>query len=78
MVGYDDFYLGEHAAAVTALLQADQQDPFVLALLGQANERLGHADRAREYYGKVLQSSSHAVNGAFARPLARKRLDTGR
>lgn len=72
--GYLDFYLNDARAAVDALKQADQQDPFILVLLGQASEKLGHPDEAREYYSKVLQSSSHAVNSAFARPLARQKL----
>lgn len=74
LVGYDAFHLGDTAAAVAHLEQADQKDPFILFLLAEAHERLGDADRAREYYAKVLASSSHAIAAAFARPVARQKL----
>ncbi|MEO8482251.1 MAG: tetratricopeptide repeat protein [Acidobacteriota bacterium] len=74
LLGYVDFYLGNYAAAQKALEQADQKDPFILLLLAQSHEALGHADEARDYYQRVLGSSSHAVNNAFARPIARAKL----
>jgi len=76
--GYVDFYLKDVPAAVSALEQADQADPFVLVLLGQAHDDLGNADRAAAYYRQVLQSTSHAVNNAIARPIARERLSPRR
>jgi len=60
---------------VDQLEQADQDDPFILLLLAEASERLGDEERALEYYRGVLASNSHAVNIAFARPIAR--LKTG-
>jgi tetratricopeptide (TPR) repeat protein len=78
LVGYVELYLTAPAAAVAALEQADQTDPFVLVLLGQAHEALGDVDRATEYYRQALQSTSHAVNNAIARPIARERLSRGR
>jgi tetratricopeptide (TPR) repeat protein len=72
--GYVDVYLKQPGAAVSVLKQADQADPFVLVLLGQAHEELGDADRAAEYYRLALQSTSHAVGNAIARPFARERL----
>jgi tetratricopeptide (TPR) repeat protein len=76
--GYVEFYLGHYPAAVAELEKADQQDPVILLLLAQANEKLEQPDRARDYYRKVLASTSHAVNGAFARPVARRKLEPGR
>jgi tetratricopeptide (TPR) repeat protein len=78
LAGYVDFYLGNDRSAISALSAADQKDPSVLILLGQANERLGNRDQAREYYRKVLESSSHAITSAFARPVARAKLAAGR
>jgi tetratricopeptide (TPR) repeat protein len=78
LLGYVAFQAGEYQEAIAALAQADQDDPFVLELLAQAHDRLGHADEAREYYEKVLQSSSHGITSAFARPRARQYLDTAR
>jgi tetratricopeptide (TPR) repeat protein len=74
LLGYDAFYLGDAAAAIPHLEQADQADPFILLLLGEAHERLGHTDQARASYEKVLASGSHAVAAALARPLARQKL----
>jgi tetratricopeptide (TPR) repeat protein len=71
LAGYVEFYLGNYRAAISELEQADQKDPFILLLLAQAHEKLDENDRAREYYRRVLDSTSHAVNNAFARPFAR-------
>jgi tetratricopeptide (TPR) repeat protein len=76
--GYVEFYLEHYPGAIAELEKADQQDPFVLFLLAEANEHLGQPDRARDYYRKVLASTSHAVNSAFARSAARQRIETGR
>jgi len=73
--GYVEFYLGHYPAAVAELEKADQQDPFILLLLAQANEKLQQPDRARDDYRKVLALSSHAVNSAFARPVARRKIE---
>jgi tetratricopeptide (TPR) repeat protein len=76
--GYVEFYLGHYPAAVTELEKADQQDPFILLLLAEAHEKLEQPDVARDYYRKVLASTSHAVNSAFARPIARRTIEQGR
>ena len=74
LTGYVAFYLGNTREAITELEKADQKDPFILLLLAQAYETLGDASHAHEYYGRVMGSTSHAVNNAFARPLARAKL----
>jgi tetratricopeptide (TPR) repeat protein len=76
--GYVDFYLRHYQAALVDLQHADQQDPSVLLLAAEANEALGQPDRARDAYLKVLASTSHAVNSAFARPVARLKIAHGR
>lgn len=73
--GYVDFHLGDYDGAVAALRKADQEDPFILMLLAQALERKGQLSEARAYYREVLTSSSHAVTNAFARPIAREKLE---
>lgn len=77
LLGYVNFYLGEYHKAVEALAQADQQDPAVLLLLAQATEKLGQADRARDGYRRVGQSSAHSISSALARPIARQSLAAG-
>jgi tetratricopeptide (TPR) repeat protein len=76
LAGYVAFYSKDYKRAIAELLQADQQDPFILLLIAEAHEHLGDATMAREYYRRVLGSNSHAVNNAFARPVARQKLTT--
>jgi tetratricopeptide (TPR) repeat protein len=74
VVGYVDFYLGDYASALTELARADQKDPFILLLMAEASEQLHQPDRAKTYYEQVLASTSHAINNAIARPIARRKL----
>jgi len=74
LAGYVAYYTKDYRRAIVELQQADQEDPFILLLLAQACEHAGDSARAREFYQKVLSSNSHAVNNAFARPIARRKL----
>ena len=65
-------------AAVEQLQPSDQQDPFILVLLAESYERLGRVADARAHYGQALRSTSHAVNNAFARRIARQQLVSAR
>ena len=76
--GYVHFYLKEYDGAVEELRKADESDPFILVLLGEAYEKLGNQVRARESYRKALASTSHAVNNAFARGIALQKLQDTR
>jgi tetratricopeptide (TPR) repeat protein len=73
--GYIEFHLGNYEGAVAALRDADQEDPFILMLLGQALERAGQTEDAQRYYRDVLASASHAVTNAIARPVARQNVE---
>jgi tetratricopeptide (TPR) repeat protein len=72
--GYVAYHLNDHASALAHLREADQEDPFILLLQAQAREALGDLEGAQAHYGLVLASNSHAVNNAFARPIARQKL----
>jgi tetratricopeptide (TPR) repeat protein len=74
LTGYVAFYTGDKKTAIAELEKADQRDPMVLALLGEAYEKSGDPKLAQEYYKKVLASNGHNPANAFARPLARKKL----
>jgi len=78
LTGYVAFYAKAYKRAVAELPQADQEDPFILLLTAEAYEQLGDVVRAREYYSKVLASNSHAIANAFARPVARRKLNPGK
>jgi tetratricopeptide (TPR) repeat protein len=71
LLGYIAFFSKEYQRAIDELTKGDQNDPFVLGLIAQAYEKLGNRDKAAEYYRKVMASTAHSINSAFARPLAR-------
>jgi tetratricopeptide (TPR) repeat protein len=74
LTGYVAFYTADYKTAIAELQKADQHDPMVLALLGEAYEKSGDAAQAKAYYGKVMESTGHNPANAVARPLARKKL----
>jgi tetratricopeptide (TPR) repeat protein len=74
LVGYVALYTGDYGTAIQQLQQADQRDPFVLSLLGQAYEKSGDKAQAVVYYQKIMTSYLHNPSNAFARPLAKQRL----
>lgn len=73
LAGYVDFYLKDYRGAVGELAGADQKDPFIQVLLAQAYEKTGDRARARQAYERVLASTAHSINNAFARPIAKKK-----
>ena len=77
LTGYVAFYTSDYKTAITELQKADQRDPLILALLGEAYEKSGDPAHATEYYRKALASNAHNPNNAFARPLVRKKLAGG-
>jgi len=74
LTGYVAFYTSDYKSAITELQKADQHDPAVLALLGEAYEKSGDQAQAKVYYGKVLELTNHNPANAFARPLAKQKL----
>lgn len=77
LTGYVAFYGGDYKTAISELQKADQHDPFILALLAQAYEKSGDEPQSKSYYQKVLEINVHNPTNAFARPLAKKKLQTG-
>ncbi|HEV2389074.1 MAG TPA: hypothetical protein VGS20_17675 [Candidatus Acidoferrales bacterium] len=74
LTGYVAFYAGDYKTAIADLQQADQRDPFILSLLARAYEKSGDQAQATGYYRKVLALNIHNPPGAFARPLAEKKV----
>ncbi len=74
LTGYVAFYLKDFPGAIDALQKADQKDPFIQVLLGQAFELVGEAGRARQLYQRVTDSTAHSINNAFARSVAMSKL----
>jgi len=77
LTGYVAFYGGDYNTTITELLKGNQRDPFVLALLAQAYEKTGKNAEAMELYKKILTINSHNPTGAYARPLAQKKVGSG-
>jgi tetratricopeptide (TPR) repeat protein len=71
LLGYMAFFARDYRQAVDELLKGDQNDPFVLGMIAQAYQKLGDRTKAEEYFRKVMASTTHSINSAFARPLAR-------
>jgi tetratricopeptide (TPR) repeat protein len=72
--GYVAFYGGDYKTALDELLKANQNDPFIECMLGQAYEKLGDKAKAIEFYRKAAGATSHNPAAAYAVPLAKKRL----
>jgi tetratricopeptide (TPR) repeat protein len=77
LTGYVAFYTSDYKNAIAELQKADQHDPLILALLGQAYEKSGDAAQSKDYYRRVLELNVHNPTNAFARPLAKKKLEGG-
>ena len=75
LTGYVAYYEGDYKTAISDLQKANQEDPFILVLQAQAYEKMGDAAKAKEYYGKVMANNGHGPTNAFARPIARKKLE---
>lgn len=74
LTGYVAFYGKDYKAAIAELQKASQEDPFILALLAQAYEKLGDQAKAQELYRRILTFNNHGPTNAYARPLAKKKL----
>jgi tetratricopeptide (TPR) repeat protein len=77
LTGYVAFYTGDFKTAIADFQKADQHDPLNLVLLAQAYEKSGDATQARAYYSKVLEINVHNPTNAFARPVAKKKIEGG-
>ena len=79
LTGYVAFYGKDYAQAITDLQsaseKANQRDPFILALLAQSYEKTGKTAEATELYQKIVTIYIHNPTGAYARPLAEKKLE---
>jgi tetratricopeptide (TPR) repeat protein len=74
LVGYVAFYGGDYKTALAELQKGNQNDPFILVLMAQSQEKLGNQAAAVELYKKVLASNAHNPTGAFSRPLAKQKV----
>jgi lipopolysaccharide biosynthesis regulator YciM len=74
LVGYNAFHLGQYDTALAELANADQRDPFILALEAWSAEKKGDAAQAKQFWTKVLAQNGHSLQNALVRETARKAL----
>lgn len=74
LTGYVALYTGDPKTALEELEKANQNDPYIQCLIGQAYEKLGDKEHAAEAYRKAAMTTAHNPPAAFARPFARKKL----
>jgi len=75
LTGYVALYAGDYKRAVSELQHANQRDPFILCLMGQAYEKLGDTAGAKDAYTRALAvSNAHNPPAAYGRPFAKSRL----
>jgi tetratricopeptide (TPR) repeat protein len=74
LVGYVALYTGDPKTAVEELSKANQNDPFIQTLIGQAHEKLGDKEKAMEAYKKAAATTGHNPPAAYSRPFALKKL----
>ncbi len=76
LTGYVAFYGGDYKTALNDFQQANQSDPFIQVLIGEAYEKLGDKTQALEFFRKAATTTGHNPPAAFARPFAAKKLAT--
>ena len=75
LVGYVALYTGDAGTALAELQKANQSDPFIVCLMGEAYERLGQREQAAAAYKKASTlSTAHNPPNAYARRLTRKKV----
>ena len=74
LTGYVALYTGDPKTALADLQKARQDDAFIQVLMAQAYEKLGDAEHAKALYQKAASTTAHNPVGAYARPLAVKKL----
>jgi tetratricopeptide (TPR) repeat protein len=67
---------GDYQAALDELAQANQQNPYNIYRMAQAQEGLGHLDEARQLYEQAANFNVvNNLNYAFIRNKARQKAD---
>ena len=74
LAGYVALYTGDPKTALADLAKANQNDPFIQCLIGQAHEKIGEREQALQAYTKAFSTTAHNPPAAFAKPFARKKL----
>jgi Flp pilus assembly protein TadD len=74
LLGYVAFCGGDYQTALEQFQKANQNDAFVVSMIGQTYEKLHDVNESLNWYRKALEFTTHNPPVAYARPLARKKL----
>ena len=74
LLGYVAFYGGDYKTALAQFLKADVNDAFIQAMTAQTYEKLGDKEAALDLYRRIARNIAHNPPGAYAAPLARRKL----
>ena len=76
LTGYVALYTGDAKTALADLQKARQDDAFIQLLMAQAYEKTGDSAQAMTLYKKAAATTAHNPVGAYARPMATKKLSS--
>jgi tetratricopeptide (TPR) repeat protein len=75
LTGYVALYAGDYKAALQSFKQANQNDPYIQALIGQTYEKLGDKTKAEEAYRKAASEvRGHNPPAAYVHRITREKL----
>jgi tetratricopeptide (TPR) repeat protein len=74
LLGYLAFYTGDYGTALQQFQKANQDDAFIVSMIGQTYEKLHDVNESLNWYKKALEFTTHSPSVAYARPLARRKL----
>ena len=74
LLGYVAFYSADYGTALEQFQKANQEDAFIVSMIGQTYEKLHDVNESLNWYQKALTFTTHNPPVAYARPLAKKKL----
>lgn len=74
LAGYVALYTGNPRAARQELAKASQDDPFVMMLQAEAEEKAGASTAAQALWKRIVALNGHGLQHALSRPVAQSKI----
>jgi tetratricopeptide (TPR) repeat protein len=74
LTGYVAYYAGDYKTALADFQKDSRNDAFINCMIAMSYEKLGDAEKAKDYWQKAAATRGHNPPAAFAVPTARKKL----